>query len=97
MTDLQNYITEIVRLPKQAKDDEIYKRHIDSIKLEISKFGKNGKIDLPAFLKLMQGNIMEESKIDYFLTDDELYTMTCKRFFKYCSKSVSEELAEDKK
>jgi hypothetical protein len=85
LKDLQDYVTEIIRLPKQARDDPLLVRHIESIRSEIAKFSKNGFVELPDFLRLMKGNVIAPQDQEYFLTDEELYTMTLKRFFKYAS------------
>jgi len=52
---------------------------------EIAKFSRGGKIDLPEFLRMMKGNVIPTEQIDYLLTDEELYVMTLKRYFRYAS------------
>jgi hypothetical protein len=55
---LQNYVTEVIRLPKQALDCQEYVSYLAQLRNEIAKFGKQGKIDLPEFLKMMKGNVI---------------------------------------
>ena len=78
-------MTEVIRLPKQDKNDDGYIRYVNHLRNEIAKFSRQGKIDLPEFLRMMKGNAIPQDQIDFLLTDEELYVMTNKRYFRYSS------------
>ena len=40
---------------------------------------------MQSFQELMKGNIIDHDHLEFYLTDEELYVMTLKRYFKYAS------------
>jgi hypothetical protein len=79
------FCTETIRLKKQAIDNENYVKFKLSIANEIQKYCKAGRIDLQCFQEMMKGNIINPAHLEYYLTDEEIYTMTLKKYFKFAS------------
>ena len=79
------FCTETIRLKKQAIDNENYVKFKLSIANEIQKYCKAGRIDLQCFQEMMKGNIINPAHLEYYLTDEEIYAMTLKKYFKFAT------------
>ena len=83
--DMITFCTETIRIKKQPINNPIYVGFKLSIANEIQKYGKAGKIDLPAFQEMVKGNVINAAHLEYYLTDEEIYIMTLKKYFKFAS------------